>query len=479
MRIEYSGLRAGRPPRVVPGLPFLNFRAGTFVLHPTMLIPLLLAMCAVLPFSRAALGQTPGPMRDQDLSAPTIQRDPDIPVMGTEDERAEAKQAEAKEEALKSLFVHGRYTVLPLPAFAYSRNESYWVGAVVPILQSNAKDELLNIYAPFYTHNRYVGETLGLNYYGYPSDTEQYSATASYSTKVQRDIDLSYKNVGVGGGRYILAGRIAWFKNPFRRLFGIGNQTLESDEATYTSREALVDLTAGIHLNEDLAFMWTEHYHNIRVDQGIVNALPQAKMRFAQLDGIEGAGIVGHKLTVRYDTRDKQLITTRGTYINISVELNQNLEHSEPNRWVRTTIDARHLFPHYNDRLVFVSRLLVDTVNGKRVPFYERPTLGGETSLRGFGQSRFIDDTALLVNLEERIPVRQQKILDYLLDLEVAPFLDIGRVMSGFSLRDVKSLQVNPGVGLRILARPNVVGRVDIAYGRDGTNLFVGLDYPF
>ena len=294
-------------------------------------------------------------MRDQDLSAPTIQRDPDIPVMGTEDERAEAKQAEAKEEALKSLLSStGDIRFFPCPRLPIAGMKATGQG---PSCRYYNQTQRMNCSTSMPHSIRIIDtseETLGLNYYGYPSDTEQYSATASYSTKVQRDIDLSYKNVGVGGGRYILAGRIAWFKNPFRRLFGIGNQTLESDEATYTSPEALVDLTAGIHLNEDLAFMWTEHYHNIRVDQGIVNALPQAKMRFAQLDGIEGAGIVGHKLTVRYDTRDKQLITTRGTYINISVELNQNLEHSEPNRWVRTTIDARHLFPHYNDRLVFV-----------------------------------------------------------------------------------------------------------------------------
>jgi hemolysin activation/secretion protein len=105
--------------------------------------------------------------------------------------------------------------------------------------------------------------------------------------------------------------------------------------------------------------------------------------------------------------------------------------------------------------------------------------LGGETTLRGFGQSRFIDDTALLFNFEERIPVTQFKAFDYLVDLEVAPFLDIGRVMSGFSTKDLQDFQVNPGTGLRILARPHVVGRLDVAYGRDGANLFVGLDYPF
>lgn len=414
-------------------------------------------------------------------SPSALQYDADIPVQGTEEERGEAKQAEAKEEALKSLFVHGPYTVLPLPVFAYSRNESYWVGTVVPVLQSNSKDELQDIYAPFYSHNQYVGETFGIYYYGYPSDTTQYSVTADYSTKIQRDIDLTYKNVGAGGGRYILAGRVTWFKNPFRRLFGIGNQTSESDETTYTSREGLVDLTAGIHINEDVALMWTEHYRDIRVDTGIVNSLPQAKTQFSRLQGMDGANVVGHKLTARYDTRDKQLISTRGTYVNLSVEFNQNLQHSRTNGWVRTTVDARHLFPHFDDQLVFMARFFVDTVNGhtQGIPFYERPTLGGETTLRGFGQSRFIDDTALLINIEERIPIKQLKVFDYLIDLEVAPFLDMGRVMSGFSIRDIQNFQVNPGTGLRILARPNVVGRLDIAYGRDGINLFVGLDYPF
>ena len=428
----------------------------------------------------------PSPLFGQEHPAkqdnpPSLLHDADIPVRGTEADRAEAQQAEAREEALKALVVHEPYTVIPVPVLHYSLNEGYWVGAALPILESNSKDELQHIYVPFYSHNQYVGETAGIYYYGYPSDTAQYSITADYSTKSQRDIDLTYKNVGAGGGRYILAGRLNWFKNPFRRLYGIGNQTSESDDSGYTSREGLVDLTAGINVNEDLMLMWTEHYHDIRIDAGIVSSLSQAQVRYSQLPGFGGANIVGHKLTARYDTRDKQLITTRGTYLNLSVELNQNLQDSGARPWVRTALDARHLHPHYDDQLVFVARFFVDTVNGHTpdIPFYELPTLGGETTLRGFGQSRFIDTTAVLFNFEERIPVKQLKAFDYLIDLEVAPFLDIGRVMSGFSIRDLQDFQVNPGVGLRVLARPHVVGRLDIAYGRDGENLFVGLDYPF
>ena len=443
------------------------------------LVHSLIALCCILMLPNLLFGQEYPAKRD---NASGLQHAADIPVRGTEAERSEAQEAEAREEALKALAVHDPYTLLPLPVFHYDRNESYGVGAVLPVLESNSKGDLQHIYAPFYSHNRYIEETFGLYYYGYPSDATQYSVTADYSTKVQRDIDLTYKNVVAGeGGRYILAGRVNWFKNPFRRFFGIGNQTSENGETGYTSGETLVELTAGININQDLLLMWTEHFHDIRLDAGIVNSLPQAQAQFNQLPGMEGATIVGHKLTARYDTRDKQLLSTQGTYVNLSVELNQNLQHSGASPWVRTTLDARQLLPHYNDRLVFVARFLLDTVNGhtRGIPFYERPTLGGETTLRGFGQSRFIDDSALLLNFEERIPIRQVKAFDYLLDLEVAPFLDIGRVSSGFGIRDIQDFQVNPGIGLRVLARPHVVGRLDVAYGRDGENFFVGLDYPF
>ncbi len=402
-----------------------------------------------------------------------------MPVRETEIERSEAKQEEAKGEALKSLFVHGQYTYIPLPAFTYNRNEGYWAGGLMPILKSNDKGDLTDIIAPQYLHNQQVGETVSLNYFGYPSDTEQYSAVASYSTKIQRDIDLNYKNVAAGGGRYILAGQFTWFKNAFRRFFGLGNQAPEGHETNYTSRETLIQLTAGLNINPDFALLWSERFHDYRVQEGAVTSLPFTKSVFPKLDGIDGAQVVGHKLALRYDTRDRQLITTRGTYVIASVELSQNLLHREPNRWLRTTIDARRYIPHYDDQMVFVARFLADAVNGHGVPFFERPTLGGENTLRAFGQSRFIEDTALLVNFEERIRAGRRDFAGYQIDLEVAPFLDVGRVMNKFNFHKLSAPQVNPGVGLRVIAQPHVVGRLDFAYGKDGANVFVGLDYPF
>ncbi len=75
--------------------------------------------------------------------------------------------------------------------------------------------------------------------------------------------------------------------------------------------------------------------------------------------------------------------------------------------------------------------------------------------------------------------MREQRIFDYAIDIEAAPFLDMGRVMSKFSTHNFGNLQYNPGLGLRMIAKPHVVGRLDVAHGKDGPNVFVGLDYPF
>src|SRR5437773_5682115 len=152
------------------------------------------------------------------------------PAMAAQVEEAPHHQpavAPETEGDLLKMFAHGPYTIIPLPAFAYSRNERYWIGGLVPILKANERGDLQDIFAPQYLHNEFVGDTVSLNYFGYPSDTTQYSAVESYSTLIQRDIDLSYRDLGAGGGRYIVAGRVTWFKNAFRRFFGFGNDAPE------------------------------------------------------------------------------------------------------------------------------------------------------------------------------------------------------------------------------------------------------------
>ena len=394
------------------------------------------------------------------------------------------------EHALKSLPVKSDYTVIPIPAFAYNRNEGYWAGGLTPILKANSKGDVDGMLVPQFLYNNLVGPYGSLNYFGYPSDTEQYHALAWYGQRLDQGIDLGYKNLSAGGGRYIVAVDLSAFKDPFARFFGFGSRTTDAMETNYTSRELLIKLTAGINITPDFALMWTERYRNVRVDDGIVVSLPGTAQRFPAIPGIEGAQILGHGLTLRYDTRDSQLMSTKGTYVNILAEFNQNLTPNEENQWGHTILDARNYIPHSSGQRVFVSRILFNGVFGQiehrgttlGVPFYEQPTLGGEDTLRAFGHGRYIGSWAVLANIEERVTVLQKTMFDHDIHLEMAPFVDIGRV-GGSSVKVdhlfFQNVQFNPGMGIRLLAKPTVVGRFDVAYGRDGPNVFVGLDYPF
>ena len=64
-------------------------------------------------------------------------------------------------------------------------------------------------------------------------------------------------------------------------------------------------------------------------------------------------------------------------------------------------------------------------------------------------------------------------------DIEVAPFVDVGQVFARTSTFPVDQLHKVGGVGFRGIARPSVVGYVDIGYGSEGAAVFTGLNYPF
>jgi outer membrane protein assembly factor BamA len=388
------------------------------------------------------------------------------------------------------------YTVIPLPAFTYNRNEGYWAGALTPIFRANAKGEVEDIYAPLYLHNELIGETFTFNYFGYRHETTQFHVILSHATKIERTVDVGYKNTAALDGQYIFGLVANTGKSAFNRFFG-GNSSLQSSESQYTLADANFKLTGGVHLTEGLSVLASERYRVTNIEAGASPSLPQTSVAFPTTPGIDGSEVVGHGLTMAYDTRDNELTPLEGTYVTAFTEYDQNIKFSERNRWWRITGEWRYFLPHDDYQMVFVPHFLIDSEVGQDsnsvagapgssvqvnqgVPFYERPTLGGENTLRGFGRDRFVSNVAYVLNLEERITLSQRSLMGNVIELELAPFLDMGRVASGWGSDDlIKRMQVNPGIGLRALARPNIACRLDVGYGRDGANAYVGLDYPF
>ena len=117
---------------------------------------------------------------------------------------------------------------------------------------------------------------------------------------------------------------------------------------------------------------------------------------------------------------------------------------------------------------------------GDDVPFYELSSLGGQNSLRGYGEDRFIDNNLVNVNIEQRLHVFRTRMFNVVSDFEIAPFVDGGKVFNTFTeLQLFKDFAVTPGIGFRGIVRRTVVGRVDVGYSDEGGAVFAGLDYPF
>jgi hemolysin activation/secretion protein len=162
------------------------------------------------------------------------------------------------------------------------------------------------------------------------------------------------------------------------------------------------------------------------------------------------------------------------------VELAQSLTADTNTVFSRYGAEYRILLPNETKRYTFVFRgRLEATVGGAEIPFFERSSLGGQNTLRGYGVGRFVDNHAIVLNFEERIQLFHLRVFGTVAEVEMAPFLDVGKVTNTFRYRAFSEYEANPGVGFRAIARPNVVGRVDLATGNEGKAVFAGLDFPF
>lgn len=393
----------------------------------------------------------------------------------------------ATDAALEKSAIGTGYTVIPLPAFTYNRNEGAWIGGLTPIFRADERGHVEDIYAPLYLHNDLIGETFTFNYFGYRSETRQYHAILSYATRIERTVDLSYKDTAAGDGRYIVSVQANSGKSAFNRFFGFGNRVSEQRESNYTMGDANLKAAVGVNLTPRVSLLATERLRRVTIENGAVANLPQTLQRYPRAPGIDGARIWAQGLTLAYDDRDNQLTPLRGSLASVSAEWEENYQPGDHLGWAHVTGEGRHYLPHADGRAVFVTHAMIDAmpkdVRGmvrRGVPFYERPTLGGETTLRGFGRGRFVGNYAVLLNAEERVSIVRRSIMGNVIEVEAAPFVDVGRVGRTWSYaRLLENLQVNPGLGLRVLARPNIAGRLDAAYGRDGMTVYVGLDYPF
>ncbi len=329
----------------------------------------------------------------------------------------------------------------------------------------------------------------------------------SYTTEGQQSYVLRWrrwlKNLEVPEGgvlqeeRSFVSAGGGYRKTLTRRFFGIGPSTKESDETSFTDEIVFLDL--GLSKSFD---GWFEdfmlegglrgEYHWL--GRGRVGDAGRTDQEFPRLfNEADPYGLGWVVAGLRWDTRDSQHNPYRGTVLGARVDA--ALLQSDWNRGV--------IYRLFGDQLIPVPGLFHDGggeeeehpptdtlaihveshLSSGDLPFFARPTLGGNRVLRGYIAGRWRDDAAWVAATEYRFWVfpRGFSVWRHIRVERVglALFYEAGGVAENAEDFFRERVRHSYGVSGRFTLERAAIFRADFGFSEDGFNFSAGFGLPF
>jgi len=375
------------------------------------------------------------------------------------------------------------WSVIPIPEFIADPNEGNTYGILPVVLFTDEEDRIRYMLAPDFAYNETKGFFPRLRFFGYPSRTRQYALVAGKSTTRDERYLAEYTDRGLWDGRAWLFAGAMHEQDSTERFFGFGNSSHEDRESNYTNNDTVAQLYPGVWIRPHVGLAYAMRIRSHAVHEGQVDSLPFIAEEHPEVRGrgLERGTYWTHRLELLWDSRDDIDIPSRGAFAVAYTEATDQALGSATS-FFKFGAEWRHFVPlrWRSVSAVLALRALLDYVSaGDDTPFWERSTLGGRKVLRAFGADRFIDFNRSLASIEMRVPVYGRHIFGVDPVLELAPFFEAGQVFDGVTSSPVDDLHVAPGMGFRVVVRPQIVAFVDIGFGYEGSAVFSGINYPF
>jgi outer membrane protein assembly factor BamA len=375
---------------------------------------------------------------------------------------------------------------IPIPEIDTDPDSGRTFGIIPTFLQSDAQGSITRIIAPQAYRNSYFGWGVGLSIFDYPSADVQWSLQGDVEQRVERTVDLNYQQGVLRQGPLSLTGRLLYDRNGTPRFFGIGNDTSIADETNYTSATELAQATPGWNITPQLQLGYTLRAETVEVTPGSIPGITSIERRFGAPSSLGIVSLWLHRLQLTYDTRDSLNLPTRGTQVVIYGGMAARSGFFNDSMYSEAGLEAREYLAIGHRAVLALHTAIRYLPYGRRLPFWalssiggDRAFLGGAQPLRGYGLGRFTDRNAFSFSAEFRRTIASLNIASSQIDLQLAPFVDTGRVFARPSTNPVSQLHSAAGLGIRALAPPFIVGYVDVGYGSEGPAVFTGINYPF
>lgn len=252
-------------------------------------------------------------------------------------------------------------------------------------------------------------------------------------------------------------------KNNF---FGVGNTSRYEDRVKYTREPLAIDLAVSRGFTPTTVGQIGLKYATIEnsVLEGESESAPVPYS--LDLGRVSYVSIFGK---LRYDSRDSFIHPSEGLVLQAEAEYAPGMGSTRVH-FARLAGWFQYYTVLFYPKTVFAFRLGGQSLFGDNLPTQVLLPLGGNLTLRGSPQDRFLDMSHVLMNAELRFPIIWR--------LGGVVGLDAGKVWPSLANLDFRGWMANPTIGLRFYMATFVV-RVDVGLGREATGLYFNFGHIF
>lgn len=247
-------------------------------------------------------------------------------------------------------------------------------------------------------------------------------------------------------------------------FFGVGSESRAGDRETYTKELTEAQLLLGRGWNEEFVTQVGLKFRTVRN-----TGFPPTGMFATTLPPVNHGRSSGLSLaaSLRFDSRDSYINPSRGHVVQLDLERGLGGDY----RASSALLTLQGYVTLFHPKTVLAARVMGQAVDGVSLPLHAYPGLGGNRTLRGYPQDRFLGRALMLGNLETRFPIVWR--------LQGLAFYDVGQARrTAAQLALSRGWRSNTGLGLRFLMDTFVV-RFDIGWSDEGSGLYFNFGHLF
>ncbi|HKD54679.1 MAG TPA: BamA/TamA family outer membrane protein [Steroidobacteraceae bacterium] len=374
---------------------------------------------------------------------------------------------------------------IPIPEIDTDPQTGTTLGLIAVVLRVNARGEIARILAPDLFKSQYFGWGARMRIYDYPSEDTQWSVVGGAKQRVEREFDALYTTGLTRREPLSWSVETVYDRSGTARFFGIGNESLFANETTYVNNQGDVSAMIGRNFTPALQLAYVARLRVVDVLPGVLPGIPSIETVYPGLKGIGSEHALENTVMLTFDTRDSTVMPQSGArYVVYGGLANSALASSVSYSYVGA--EARYYWPLTHDTTFAWHAAVRYMPSAADAPFWALSSLGGDRSvtgerepLRSNGDDRYLDRDLFATGVELRARVAGFDAFGTRVSLEVAPFVDTGKVFGSAGTSPVSQLHAAAGFGVRGVASPYVVGYVDFGFSHGRSAVFSGINYPF